>query len=87
MVKAQGRGKDGRYIIVIGISEENIALLRRSKPIYFDPAALKIPAGATIGAITIFWGKDDAELTQTLQRLIGPETEISIAPKGDTRPQ
>lgn len=87
MIKAKGKGPDGRTNIVMGISEENVRRLKLGQPIYYDPAQLGFEHGEEIGGFVLFYGKDDAALTNTLQGLIGPETIIHVVPKGDPRPQ
>ena len=87
MVKAKATGRDGRVIIVMGISEANVIRLKKGEPIYFDPAALKIAPGTDIGAITLFYGTTEDELARTLKTLIGPKTEVITVPRGDERPQ
>lgn len=87
MVKAMATMPDGRVLIVMGISEGNVKRLKDGQPIYFDTAALHITPGTTIGAITLFYGIDEAELGRTLKTLIGPETEIINVPRGDEQPQ
>ena len=87
MIKAMAKMADGRYLVVMGISERNVEHLREGKPIYFDPAALKIPAGATIGGITLFYGADEPALMREIRTLMGPQTEAIAVPRGDERPQ
>jgi hypothetical protein len=87
MVKAQATMADGRVLIVMGISRANVERLKEGDPIYFDPAALKIPPGSVIGAITLFYGEDEAALTRTLKSMIGPATDVIAVPRGDDRPQ
>jgi hypothetical protein len=87
MIKAMATMPDGRVLIVLGISQGNIDRLKQGEPIYFDPAALKIAPGTAIGGITLFYGKDDAELGRTIRTLIGPQTNVITVPKGDGRPQ
>ncbi len=87
MVKAMATMADGRVLIVMGISQGNVDRLKHGEPIYFDPAALRIPPGTEIGGITLFYGKDDAELVRTLRTLIGASTEVIAVPRGDGRPQ
>jgi hypothetical protein len=86
MVKATAKMADGRVLIVLGISGGNVDRLKKGDPIYFDPAALRIAPGTTIGGITLFYGADEAELTRTLRTLIGPQTEVIVVPRGDARP-
>ncbi len=78
---------DGRVLIVMGISQGNVDRLKHGEPIYFDPAALRIPPGTAIGGITLFYSTDEADLVRTLRTLIGPDTEVIAVPKGDARPQ
>ena len=86
MVKARATLPDGRVLIVMGLSDGNIDRLKQGEPIYFDPAQLKITPGTVVGAITVFYGRDEAELARTLKTLIGPKTEVINVPRGDERP-
>lgn len=86
MVKATAMMADGRALIVMGISEENVKRLKNGQPIYFDPATLKIAPGTAVGAITLFYGKDEGELARTIHTLIGPRTDVINVPRGDERP-
>jgi len=86
MVKATAKMSDGRVLIVMGISQGNVARLKHGDPIYFDPAALRIDPGTTIGGITLFYGETEAELERTLRTLIGPQTEVIVVPRGDSKP-
>lgn len=88
MVKAMARLSDGRVLLVLGISDGNIARLKNGEPIYFDGAAVKLEPHEVLGAaVTLFYGKDEAELGRTLKTLIGPETNVIAVPRGDERPQ
>jgi len=88
MVKAMARLSDGRVLLVLDISDGNIARLKNGEPIYFDGAAVKLEPHEVLGAaVTLFYGKDEAELGRTLKTLISPETEVHVIPRGDERPQ
>jgi len=87
MVKAKAVGPDGRTVIVMGISDGNVARLKAGQPIAFDPAALKIAPGTDIGLIALFYAATDQELARTLKTLIGPDTEVLVVPRGDPRQQ
>jgi hypothetical protein len=86
MVKAMARLADGRVLLVLGISDGNIARLKNGEPIYFDSSTMRIEPGLTIGAITVFYGRDEDELARTIRTLIGPRTEVIVVPRGDERP-
>lgn len=71
MIKMSGVGKNGRKIIILGITDENIRRLRDGKPIHIHADSLGI-----FGEIVILAGKDEATLQEQLAPLIGPETTI-----------
>jgi hypothetical protein len=87
MIKAKAMMPDGRALIVMGISQQNVDRLKAGDPIYFDPAALKIAPGTAIGGITLFYAATDGELARVLSALTGPLTVVYTAPRGDPRPQ
>ena len=87
MIKAKATLKDGRVLVVLGLSDANIRRLRNGEPIYFDIGALRMEPTDRLGAITVFAGKDENHLSQTLRSLIGPDTEVIAVPRGDERPQ
>mgnify|MGYP001615729906 CR=1 FL=1 len=72
MIRFGATGGDGRNIIGLGVTAENIERLRHDKPIFV--------AGETVGApghdIVIFYGESEYALTEKLAALIGPSTEI-----------
>jgi hypothetical protein len=87
MIKATGRMPDGRVLMVLGLSEANIQRLKAGEPIYFDMAALKFAPTDRLGAVTVFYGEDEAAMTRTIHGLIGPQTTVIAVPRGDPRPQ
>lgn len=87
MIKAKATMKDGRVALVLGLSAGNIERLEAGHPIFFDIAALKMGEADRLGAVTIFYGADDAALTRNLKPFIGPDTDVIVSPRGDTKPQ
>ena len=87
MLKAMAKLEDGRFLIVLGISEGNVVRLKQGQPISFDPMAIKVPHGAEIASITLFYGKDEADLHRQVRTLIGPDTTVHVVPRGGTEPQ
>lgn len=71
MLKAIGQTEDGRYLIILGLSAENMARMRQ-EPIFFDPAELNLPHGAEIAGISLFAGETEATMAQTLKAILGP---------------
>lgn len=73
MIKATARGKDGRDLVVLGITDMNIARMREGKPIH----VLAEEVGLSGFTLFIIAGKDEAELAKTLGPLIKPgHTEV-----------
>jgi hypothetical protein len=78
MLKAMARLENGRFLIVLGITDGNVQRMKEGQPIYFDPVSIEIPPGSEIQAITLFYGKDEAELARTVRTLIGPTTKVNL---------
>ncbi len=72
VIKARATTDDGREIVVLGISDGNIARLREGKPIHLHGEEM----GLSKIDIWIFAGKDEAALQQMLAPMIGPETVV-----------
>jgi hypothetical protein len=87
MFKAKAKAGDGRTLVILGLSDENIARLQQGQPIYFDTDQLKIPAGETVGHICLLYGKDEATIAHELSSLIGPQTDGFHVPDAPKRPQ
>jgi hypothetical protein len=87
MIKATARLKDGRVLLVLGLSEGNVQHLKAGQPIYFDIDALKLGPEDRLGIVTVFYGETEATMQTSIKAMIGPETEVITVPKGDPRPQ
>jgi hypothetical protein len=87
MIKASARGADGRHILVLGLTAENIRRLTVGDPIAFDTAALHIPPDQTIGRVMVFYCQDEAEGARVLRTLIGPQTRVDVEPPSPRKPQ
>jgi len=68
-----GRHKDGRPVLMLGLSGENVTRLVADEPVMFDVAKRFGPQGADEGApdcwVVVVYGKTDAELWGKLQQL------------------
>ena len=87
MIKVKTTMKDGRLLIVLGLSDINVQRIKSGEPIYFDMDQLKITDEDRLGGVVVMYGRDEASMTRDLQALIGPETTVISVPKGDERPQ
>lgn len=71
MIKATARG-NGRTLVLLGITDQNIARLREGRPIHIHGEEMGIgPLD-----ICIITGKDEADLVKTLKPMIGDETAM-----------
>jgi hypothetical protein len=82
MLKMMGKGEreDGSPItlIVFGLSDRNLDLLRDGRPIKFS--------GSDVGIsdefeFIIFAGKDEREMQSDFAQFVGPNTELHIDPR------
>ena len=64
MIKALADGKDGRKLVVFGLSAENVALLMAGRPIEFNGTDLGLPKVDFL----IFVGASDDSMTEEFQR-------------------
>jgi len=51
MIKARGKTQDGRDIIILGLSRENVNKLLEDQPIWVDTEAMGIPGGMHIAIL------------------------------------
>jgi len=63
MIKAMFVQEGRPTILVLGLSEENLMMLRRGRPILFDAEWLGFPNTQ----ITIVWGETEGEIVAHLQ--------------------
>lgn len=68
MFKFRASKPDGRTLIGLGLSDENVRLLTSDRPILVTLAALEIPPGTDPNTIdvVIFHGKTEEEMRDTL---------------------
>lgn len=85
MITAIAKGPDGKRIIVLGITRENVTRLIEGKPIRVT--AETHPGFATDLVIGILFGEDEHALTETLKPFLGDETKIVAVPRDKGRPQ
>ena len=64
--------ENGRRLIILGISDENVARLRQGQPVFVAGSSVGVPEVEVI----ICWGATEYELTEQFAFLIGPETDV-----------
>ena len=82
MIRFGATLENGRRLIGLGISDENIARLRQGKPIFVAGSSVGVPEVEII----ICWGATEYELTEQLASLIGPETDIRAIRRDELPP-
>lgn len=72
MIKARGQARDGRPVVILGLSGENMTRLVADKPIRFDLAELGLPPCMVV----IMYGTTEQAITARLAafRLLGEAT-------------
>ena len=81
MIKASAPLKDGRALLLFGVSDENVKRLTADQPVVVRPEDIhKLLGGKEIGGIVIFHGKTEADIKATMveQGLIGEETRYEF---------
>jgi hypothetical protein len=82
MLKMMGKGTrpngDPVTLIVMGLSDRNLELLRDGHPIKFSGSSIGI---SDEFEFLIFAGKDDRTMQRDFARFVGPGTKVSIDPR------
>lgn len=65
MIKATGRTGDGRPIVLLGLSGENVTRLMAEEPIRFDLAELGLPPTVVV----IVGGRTEDAITEKLTKV------------------
>lgn len=71
MVKFGATLPDGRKLIGLGISAENVKLLKQGRPILVRGAEMDLECD-----ITIFYGETEEDMKKDIISFIGPETRL-----------
>lgn len=77
MIKATVQMKDGRTMVILGLTATNIDLLMAAAPIRVDLADLGMPTGPVVAIIA---ARTDVGLLRDLEPFIGPNTVIATEP-------
>ncbi len=70
MIKFRGEGKNGP-VIGLGLSQANVERMTAGQPVH-----VSLPELGLEGDIIIFYGKNEDELQQSVQVMIGPHTKV-----------
>jgi len=85
MITALATGDDGKQIIVLGLSYENLKRLRDGKPIHVRS---DVHAGFPENlAIMIFAGATERAMAEQLQPLISAATKVIAVPRDHDKPK
>jgi hypothetical protein len=79
MLKMTASGKDGRHILVLGLSFGNLDRLRADAPDGFI-TVLGVELGLPVDVV-IFAGETEASMAHHMRELIGPETKVTVSDK------
>jgi hypothetical protein len=87
MIKAIATMDDGRYVLLIGLSDENLARLRADQTLAFEVAEFRLEKSAVIGSVVMFSRTTEEACMEALTDFIGPETQVEARPRGSRTPQ
>lgn len=79
MVTAVATGEDGRRVIVLGVTRDNLVRLMNGRPIHVE--AESHPGFPADLAITIFYGASQRALVEQLQPLLNENTKVIGVPR------
>jgi len=71
MIKATMRTKEGKDILLLGLSGENVRRLKDGKPIHINGSEMGLG-----NDIVIMYGETEAHLYKELQPMVGAETDV-----------
>jgi hypothetical protein len=84
MITAIATGADGRRVVILGLTRENLTRLVAGKPIH---VSAEVHAGfPTDLSVAIFFGETERAITEQLAPLIGDETKVVAVPRGEGDP-
>lgn len=78
MIKARGTKSDGTPIILLGLSERNLELLRQGRPISFDCAK---DLGLQLSILVVYGKTEDAIRSELVSSGIKFESETDARPR------
>lgn len=70
MIKATSKMKDGRPMVLLGLTGENIARLMADEPVSVDLGQLGLPPVQVV----LMYGKTETDIAKQLQPMFGPDT-------------
>ena len=75
MIKFGSENKEGKKLLGLGVSEGNVQLLKKGKPILVKSEALKQLTGWD-GEIMLFYGETEEKMREMLKEFIGDSTIV-----------
>jgi hypothetical protein len=72
MIKATMQTNEGKNIVLLGLSKENLERLKEGKPIHINGSELGIA-----NDILIMYGETEAHIYKELQPMIGENTRVA----------
>ena len=76
MLKAKINYENGRTLLLLGLSDENLAKLKQGLPAHITGEEVQMPKTD----VMIFHGKDEAAMLEVLRPYIGKDTIIKNPP-------
>lgn len=81
-VNAIAKKADGSYLLVVGITEENVTELRKGHPFRLEiPERLALRPYDVVSSLVICYGASTEALVEMIKPLIGPDTTTITWPR------
>lgn len=84
MIKATGRGANGRQTMMIGVTHENMQALRD------NPGSFSVIEGESLGLsvdVLLYVGESDDACVKVIEHLLTPDTRFGTAIDGRDAPE
>lgn len=81
MIIASATGENGRRVLVLGVTRENLERLTAGRPIHLR--AESHPGIPEDLAIAIVYGETGADIVKQLRPMIGDDTRTVVVPRGE----
>lgn len=78
MIRASAKGRDGKPLLILGLTDQNIERLKAGQPVHV--AAGSVEDGVQV-SVVILHGPTEHHLMNTLRGFIGLDTRMRLDPR------
>lgn len=78
MIRANAVGRDGKQVLILGLTGENLDRLRAGQPVHVEAGS--VHPDVQVGVILLA-GETEHQMMNDMRALIGPQTRMRIDPR------